>query len=57
MKRLAGLAMAAIAVAFVAFAFNHSEMSFPWSNRITFGFYGTYTLLMIVLLVAPEKRK
>ena len=56
-SRMVGLIMAVIAVAFVAFACNHPEMCFPWSNRITFGFYGIYILLMIVLLIAPVKKK
>ena len=57
MKRNIGLVMAVIAVVFVAFALNHPEMSFPWSNRITFGFYGVYILLMIVLWIASVKKK
>ena len=56
-SKIVALIMAVIAVAFVAFACNHPEMSFPWSNRITFGFYGIYILLMIVLMIAPVKKK
>ena len=39
-SRIIGLVMIVIAIAFVAFALNHPEMSFPWSNTITWGLYG-----------------
>ena len=56
-SKMIALVMAATAVAFLVFVFNHPEMSFPWSNRVTFGFYGVYVFLMIVLLVVPVKKK
>lgn len=43
--------LAAIAVCFVGYAAVHPEASFPWSNRITFLFYGAYSWLLMKFLV------
>lgn len=51
--RMIGLVMVVIAVAFVIFAWNHPEMSFPWSNTMTWVLYGIYTLVTVVLLTVP----
>lgn len=51
--RMIGLVMVVIAVAFVIFAWNHPEMSFPWSNTMTWVLYGIYTLVTAVLLIVP----
>lgn len=51
--RMIGLVMVVIAVAFVIFAWNHPEMSFPWSNTMTWVLYGIYTLVTAVLLTVP----
>lgn len=56
-SRIIGLVMVIIAIAFVAFALNHPEMSFPWSNTITRTLYGAYAILTVVLLIAPTKKK
>ena len=37
-----GTIMLIIAGGFVAFAMQHPELSFPWSQRITFMLYGAY---------------
>ena len=55
--RIAGLVMVVIAIAFVVFALNHPEMSFPWSNTITWILYGVYALVTLVLLITPAKKK
>lgn len=55
--RIIGIIMVIIAIIFVAFALNHPELSFPWSNTITFAIYGTYALVTVTLLVAPTKKK
>ena len=34
LSRIIGLVMAVIAIAFVVFALNHPEMSFPWNNTV-----------------------
>ena len=46
-----------IAVAFIMFAVNHPEMSFPWNNTITWLLYGLYVLVTVVLLIAPKMKK
>ena len=56
-SRIIGLVMVAIAIAFVVFALNHPEMSFPWSNTITWVLYGLYAIVTAVLLIAPAKKK
>lgn len=48
--------MLVIAIAFVVFTLNHPEMSFPWSNTITWVLYGLYAIVTVVLLVAPTKK-
>ena len=42
---------------FVAFAFNHPEMSWPWSNAVSHILYGTYLIVTVVLFIAPVNRK
>ena len=55
-SRMIGLVMVAIAIAFVAFALNHPEMSFPWSNTVTLVLYGVYAVLTAVFLIAPTRK-
>ncbi|MBR5188893.1 MAG: hypothetical protein IKW17_01400 [Paludibacteraceae bacterium] len=55
-SRIIGSIMLVIAIAFVVFALNHPEMSFPWSNTITWVLYGLYAIVTVVLLVAPTKK-
>ena len=55
-SRIIGSVMIAIAIAFVLFAFNHPEMSFPWSNTITYTLYSLYAIVTVVLLIAPTKK-
>lgn len=56
-SRIIGLVMVIIAIVFVVFALNHPEMSFPWSNTVTWVLYGLYALVTVVLLIAPTKKK
>lgn len=56
-SRIIGLIMVVIAIAFVVFALNHPEMSFPWINTITWVLYGLYAIVTAVLLIAPTKKK
>lgn len=56
-SRIIGLVMVAIAIAFVVFALNHPEMSFPWSNTVTWVLYGLYAVVTAVFLIAPAKKK
>lgn len=58
---LIGAGLLTIAVCFVFYAANHPEASFPWSNRITFMFYGAYIWLLLKFLLdipfLSKKRK
>ena len=56
-SRIVGLIMLIIAVAFIIFALNHPEMSFPWNNTITWFLYSLYFLVTVVLLIAPKMKK
>ena len=56
-SRIIGCIMLAAAVIFVAAAFQHPEMSFPWSNSITYSFYAVYLVIMALLLIAPFKNR
>ena len=56
-SRIVGLVMLIIAAAFIMFAVNHPEMSFPWNNTITWLLYGLYVLVTVVLLIAPKMKK
>lgn len=49
-----GVILLVIAILFIIVAAGHPELSFPWSLRVTFMFYGFYTwLLFRFLLVIP----
>ena len=56
-SRIIGIVMLVLAIAFIIFAFGHPEMSFPWSNTITYLLYGVYFVVMVVMFVAPFKKK
>ena len=56
-SRIIGLVMIVIAIAFVGLALNHPEMSFPWSNTITWVLYGVYAVVTALFLIAPAKKK
>ena len=56
-SRIVGLVMLIIAVAFIVFALNHPEMSFPLNNTITWLLYGLYVLVIVVLFIAPKMKK
>lgn len=46
-----GVCMMVIAVAFFAFALNHPERSFNWSNAITYAIYVVYLIVTIIMFV------
>ena len=56
-SRIIGVIMLIVAIAFIIFALNHPEKSFPWSNRIIWLLYGVYFLVTIVLIIAPKMKK
>lgn len=56
-SRIIGGIMLILAVAFLFVALGHPEMSFPWGNGITYTLYAIYALIMVVLFIAPFKKK
>lgn len=53
-----GTVMLIIAGGFVVFAMQHPELSFPWSQRITFMLYGAYIWFVFRFLIdIPILRK
>ncbi len=46
-----GMVLLVVAGIFVAFAMQHPELSFPWSQRVTFMLYGAYIWLLFKFLV------
>ncbi len=55
-SRIIGFIMLILAIAFLIFALNHPEMSFPWSNTITYLLYALYLAVMVTLFAAPLKK-
>ena len=49
--------MLVIAVLFVITALNNPQMNFPWGNKITYVIYGVYSIVMIIMLIAPFHNK
>lgn len=50
-----GCLMVVVAIGFLIFALNHPEMSFPWSNSITYEIYAVY-LVITVFMFSISKR-
>lgn len=46
-----GCILLLIAIAFIRFALNHPERSFPWANSITFTIYIIYIIVMISMFI------
>lgn len=55
-KRIIGAIMAVAAIIFVIFALNHPEMSFPWSNTVTYGIYIVYGIVTAILLTSKKRK-
>ncbi|MDE6567478.1 MAG: hypothetical protein K2K70_07080 [Lachnospiraceae bacterium] len=51
--RAMGLFMLFVAVIFIIVACNNPQMSFPWSNTITYMLYIVWLAIMILFIVAP----
>ena len=47
--------MVVVAIGLLIFALNHPEMSFPWSNSITYVIYAVY-LVITVFMFSISKR-
>lgn len=56
-SRITALIMLICAIVFIVFAVTHPESSFPWNNAVTYSIYAVYTLTMLILFIAPFKRK
>ncbi|WP_302789129.1 hypothetical protein [Anaerostipes caccae] len=56
-SRIIAFAMLVIGVCFIAVALNNPQLSWPWSNTITYFLYFVYLLGMAVLFIAPFKEK
>lgn len=46
-----GILMMMIAVIFFVFALNHPEMSFNWSNTVTYTIYIVYFIAMVAMFI------
>ena len=57
MSRVIACFMLVIGIAFVIVALNNPQLSWPWSNTISFTIYFTYIFLTVFLFVAPFKKK
>jgi len=55
MSRTIGIAMLAITISFIIFAFTNPQASFPWNNVITYSIYIVYFIVMVFFLIAPFK--
>ena len=49
--------MLVIALGFFIYVVNHPELSWSWSNAITYIIYSIYFLVMVILFIAPFKNK
>lgn len=56
-SRILGLILLLGAVIFLAISAAHPEVSFPWNNVITHILFGIYLVGMIILLIAPYRKK
>ncbi len=55
--RIIAAVMLVIAAAFIVFALTHPNAAFPWSNTVSYILYGVYAAIMIVLFIAPVKKR
>ena len=55
-SRIIGAIMLAAAVIFVIIALMNPQMSFPFSNAVTYCIYAVYAALTVLLLIAPFKK-
>lgn len=46
-----GIVLLVLAIVFIVYALYHPEIAFPWSNRISFLFYGIYFWLLFKFLL------
>ena len=46
-----GFLMLIFAIGFITLALTHPELSFPWSNSITYIIYFIYCIIMLVMFI------
>ena len=46
-----GIVLLVLAIVFIVYALHHPEVAFPWSNRISFLFYGIYFWFLFKFLL------
>ena len=56
-SRIIASIMLMIAIAFFVYAVTHPTGSFPWSLEVTYFVYSVYLLTMVLLFVAPFKKR
>lgn len=56
-SRIIASFMLIVAAGFFVFALGHPEMTFPWSNTITYVLYALYAAVMGFFFAAPFKKK
>lgn len=55
--RIVACAMLVIGMIFFIVALNNPQLSWPWSNTITYSIYVAYLIVMVVLFVVAFKKK
>ena len=55
-SRIIGAVMLAAALILVIIALMNPQMSFPFSNAVTYCIYAVYAALTVLLLIAPFKK-
>lgn len=53
---ISGCILLIVAAIFIGFALNHPEMSFPWSNNITYIIYTIYGVIVLAMFILWLKK-
>lgn len=56
-SRIVATIMLVIGAIFIVFAMNNPQASFPWKSSITYILYGIYLMTIVILYIAPSKKK
>ena len=54
-RTIAGI-MAMLSLIFIIIALTHPELSFPWSNTITYLLYAAYLIVMVCFAIAGHRK-
>ena len=55
-QRLISIVMLIAGIIFAIYALSHPELSFPWSNKVTFILYAVYIVVMVFLFIFTGER-